>query len=324
MKKQVIAIIGLGYWGTIVTNTLVSMNIFRKIYIYDNDYNKSKIIKKKFGSKVDYLSLNEIKKNKQIKNIFLATPPKENFKILNSLIDFNKNILIEKPGLINSNHYKKIKKKLFLKKNKVSFGYIYIYNNYIRYIKKIIKSKELGKIKYINFQRQNFGPIRNKVSAAYDLATHDISILNFLFKKKIYLKRSINHDILGKKNFDISYLNLKSGEVKIDINVSWLNPEKIRKIIIIGSKKMLLFDEMNHNEPLKIYNNYVNFPKIEKFTKYYFNQSKYIFKGKSKSIKLKETKPLNNEILEFLDNKNNITDINFSEDVIKIIKNIKK
>ena len=127
MKKQVIAIIGLGYWGTIVTNTLVSMNIFRKIYIYDNDYNKSKIIKKKFGSKVDYLSLNEIKKNKQIKNIFLATPPKENFKILNSLIDFNKNILIEKPGLINSSHYKKIKKKLFLKKNKVSFGYIYIY-----------------------------------------------------------------------------------------------------------------------------------------------------------------------------------------------------
>ena len=300
------------------------MNIFRKIYIYDNDYNKSKILIKKFGSKVDYLSLNEIKKNKQIKNIFLATPPKENFKILNSLIDFNKNILIEKPGLINSNHYKKIKKKLFLKKNKVSFGYIYIYNNYIRYIKKIIKSKKLGKIKYINFQRQNFGPIRNKVSAAYDLATHDISILNFLLNKKISLKRSINHDILGKKNFDISYLNLKSGEVKIDINVSWLNPEKIRKIIIIGSKKMLLFDEMNHNEPLKIYNNYVNFPKIEKFTKYYFNQSKYIFKGKSKSIKLKETKPLNNEILEFLDNKNNITDINFSEIIIKIIKNIKK
>ncbi len=324
MKKQVIAIIGLGYWGTIVTNTLVSMNIFRKIYIYDSDYDKSKILKKKFGSKVDYLSLNEIKKKKQIKNIFLATPPKENFKILNSLIDFNKNILIEKPGLINSNHYKKIKKKLFLKKNKVSFGYIYIYNNYIRYIKKIIKSKELGKIKYINFQRQNFGPIRNKVSAAFDLATHDISILNFLLKKKISLKKSINHDILGKKNFDISYLNLKSGEVKIDINVSWLNPEKIRKIIIIGSKKMLLFDEMNHNEPLKIYNNYVNFPKIEKFTKYYFNQSKYIFKGKSKSIKLKETKPLNNEILEFLDNKNNITDINFSEDIIKIIKNIKK
>ena len=120
------------------------------------------------------------------------------------------------------------------------------------------------------FQRQNFGPIRNKVSAAYDLATHDLSILYYLFNKKIVLRNSINHDILRKGNFDISSLNLLSGNIKIDINVSWLNPEKIRKIIIIGSKKMLLFDEMNIKEPIKIYNNYVSFPKIDKFSKNYF------------------------------------------------------
>ena len=324
MKKHIIAIIGLGYWGTIVTNTLVSMKIFKKIFIYDTDFEKAKILKKKFGNKVNYLSLDKIKKNKLIKNVFLATPPRVNFDILVSLIDFNKNILIEKPGLTNLKQYKEIKKKISLKKNKISFGYIYVYNTYIRYLKRIIKSNKLGKIRYINLQRQNFGPIRNKVSAVYDLATHDISILNFLFDKKIFLKETINHDILGKKNFDISYLNLKSGDIKIDINVSWLNPEKIRKIIIIGSKKMLIFDEMNLKQPLKIYNNYVSFPKIAKFTKYYFNHSKYIFKGKSNSIKLKETKPLNNEILEFLGNKKNITDINFSENVIKIIKNIKQ
>ena len=324
MKKHIIAIIGLGYWGTIVTNTLVSMKIFKKIFIYDTDYEKVKIIKKKFGNKVYYLNLDKIKKDRLIKNIFLATPPKINFKLLNLLIDFEKNILIEKPGLINLNQYKKIKDKIVNKKNKLSFGYIYIYNNYVRYIKKIIKTKKLGQIRYVNLQRQNFGPIRNKVSAVYDLATHDISILNYLFDKKILLKRFINHDILGKNNFDISYLNLMSGDIKIDINVSWLNPEKIRKIIIIGSKKMLVFDEMNSKQPLKIYNNYVSFPKIKKFTKYYFNHSKYIFKGKSNSIKLKETKPLNNEILEFLHDKNNITDINFSENIIKVIKDINR
>ena len=207
-------------------------------------------------------------------------------------------------------------------KSNLSFGYIYIYNDYIKYIKRIINSKELGKIRYINLQRQNFGPIRNKVSAAFDLATHDISILYYLLNKKILLKKSINHDILGKKNFDISFLNLRAGEIKIDINVSWLNPEKIRKIIIIGSKKMLLFDEMNISDPVKIYNNYVSFPKIDKFTKYFFNQSKYIFKGKSRSISFKETKPLNNEINEFLKNNESITNIKFSENIIKTIKNI--
>ena len=221
-------------------------------------------------------------------------------------------------------HFRQIKRILKKSKSKVTFGYIYVYNNYIRYLKKIIRSKQLGIIKYINFQRQNFGPIRNKVSAAYDLATHDLSILYYLFNKKIVLRNSINHDILRKGNFDISSLNLLSGNIKIDINVSWLNPEKIRKIIIIGSKKMLLFDEMNIKEPIKIYNNYVSFPKIDKFSKNYFNQSKYIFKGSSKSIRLKDMKPLDNEIKEFINNQKNFTDINFSEKIIQTLKSIKK
>ena len=140
---------------------------------------------------------------------------------------------------------------------------------------------------------------------------------------KLSLKNSINHDVLGKKNYDISFLNLKSGNIKIDINVSWLNPEKIRKIIIIGSKKMLLFDEMNIDEPLKIYNNYVNFPKIVSFTRNIFNQSKYIFKGKSKTIKLNDQKPLDLEIREFINSKINLTNLEFSENIIKIIKKIK-
>ena len=322
MKKEIRAIVGLGYWGTIVTNTVVSMNKFRKIYVFDNDTQKIKNIKKKFGNKIEYISFNKIKNDDQIKNIFLATPPKVNFKLLNTLICKNKNILIEKPGLTNLSQYRKIKDMMKKTKSNLSFGYIYIYNDYIKYIKRIINSKELGKIRYINLQRQNFGPIRNKVSAAFDLATHDISILYYLLNKKIILKKSINHDILGKKNFDISFLNLRAGEIKIDINVSWLNPEKIRKIIIIGSKKMLLFDEMNISDPVKIYNNYVSFPKIDKFTKYFFNQSKYIFKGKSRSISFKETKPLNNEINEFLKNNESITNIKFSENIIKTIKNI--
>jgi len=323
MKKQNIAIIGLGYWGTIVTNTIISMGLFEKIYIYDNDISKVKIIKKKFGNRVVSIKFDQIKNDKKIKNIFLATPPRINFEILKTLIKHKKNILVEKPGMINLRYFDLIEKELKKNKIKLSFGYIYIYNNYIRYLKKIIQSKELGKIKYINFQRQNFGPIRNRVSATYDLATHDISILSFLFDKNIKLKRSISHDILGKNNYDISFLNLEVNRTQIDINVSWLNPEKIRKIIIIGSKKMLLFDEMNINEPIKIYNNYVSFPKIKNFSKLYFNQSKYIFRGKSKSIRLSMQKPLNVEIEEFIKSKRNLTNLRFSKNIIKTLKNIK-
>jgi len=76
---------------------------------------------------------------------------------------------------------------------------------------------------------------------------------------------------------------------------------------------------MNYIAPIKIYNNYVNFPKIDKFTKYYFNQSKYIYKGSSKSIKLIDKQPLKEEIIEFIKNKKIITDINFSKKIIKTL-----
>tara|TARA_Y100000590_G_C15634398_1_gene982398 strand:- start:294 stop:1256 length:963 start_codon:yes stop_codon:yes gene_type:complete len=319
MNKKNIAVLGLGYWGTIVVKTLVSLKKFDKIYIYDVDFEKVNILIEKFKNKVRFIEINQLIKNKAIKYVYLATPPKNNFKLLRKFINAKKNILIEKPGLIKLDQYSKIEKDIKKNKVKLTFGYIYIYNNYIRLIKKIISSKKLGKIKYINFQRQNFGPIRNKVSSVYDLATHDLSILNFLFNKKMYLKKKIGHDILNKKNDDIAYMNLTVGNVKVDINVSWLNPEKIRKIIIIGSKKMLLFDEMNIFAPIKIYNNYVNFPKIDKFSKYFFNQSKYIYKGSSISIRLKSKKPLDEEIKEFIKNKKSITNLKFSKKIIKTL-----
>jgi len=112
MKKEIIAIIGLGYWGTIVTNTLVRLNIFKKIYIHDNDIRKKNILRNKFKGKVFLTSFKDIVTNKNIKNVFLATPPKSNFDILKTLIDAKKNILIEKPGLIKKEHYKIIKRKL--------------------------------------------------------------------------------------------------------------------------------------------------------------------------------------------------------------------
>ena len=319
MNKKNIAVLGLGYWGTIVVKTLVSLKKFDKIYIYDVDFEKVNILIEKFKNKVRFIEINQLIKNKAIKYVYLATPPKNNFKLLRKFINAKKNILIEKPGLIKLDQYSKIEKDIKKNKVKLTFGYIYIYNNYIRLIKKIISSKKLGKIKYINFQRQNFGPIRNKVSSVYDLATHDLSILNFLFNKKMYLKKKIGHDILNKKNDDIAYMNLTVGNVKVDINVSWLNPEKIRKIIIIGSKKMLLFDEMNIFAPIKIYNNYVNFPKIDKFSKYFFNQSKYIYKGSSISIRLKSKKPLDEEIKEFIKNKKSITNLKFFKKIIKTL-----
>ena len=146
-------------------------------------------------------------------------------------------------------------------------GYIYLFNSYIKKIKKIIESKELGTIKYIETQRKNLGPVRNEVGSHMDLGSHDISILRYFFKNKLKLKNKIKRNILKNNISDITTLNISIGNIKCEIISSWLNPTKERKLLIVGSKKMLEFNEMENNHKLKIFNKYAFYPKITKFKK---------------------------------------------------------
>ena len=155
-------------------------------------------------------------------------------------------------------------------------GYVYCFNNYIKKIKEILKSKELGKVLYINFRRQNLGPIRNDVDVDHDLTSHDLSIMIYLFNKNPRLISFSKNYILKKNIADISNLHFRLDNIFIDINNSWINPTKERLIKIIGSKKMLIYDEMNLKEPLKIFNQYANYPKLDFFDKKFLKSKAYI------------------------------------------------
>ena len=200
-------------------------------------------------------------------------------------------------------------------------GYVYLFNTYIEKIKKIINSKELGVIKYIEAQRKNLGPIRNEVGAHIDLGSHDISMLKYIFKKKFKLKNKIERNILKKNISDITTLHITIGNIKCEIISSWLNPTKERKLLIVGSKKMLLFDEMESKNKLKIFNQYASYPQITKFKENYISKNARIYKGKTKNINVKETDTLKNELLHFEKAcKNNIMPITNGKFCLEVLK----
>ena len=323
-KHKSIAVVGCGYWGTIIVNNLIKIG-YKKVHVYDSNPNNSKTLKNKFINVIIEKQLNNILINDKIKNIFFATPPSVNYSIVKKALINKKNIFLEKPGVTKSSDLVKLKKISKKNKNIVMFGYVYCFNYYIKYIKNLLKNKKLGKILYINFQRQNLGPIRNDVDVAHDLTSHDLSIILKLFNK---LPRKISHlkyPILKKNISDISNLHLKINDIFIDINNSWLNPVKVRKIIIVGSKKMLLFDEMNLVEPIKIYNKYAKYPKIQEFKKNFFNSKALIYLGKNFSPKIKVNSPLQSEIKYFLNltpKTKPITDFSFSLKILKFLESI--
>ncbi len=299
MKYFNTAIIGTGYWGSIICKKLTEITK-QKIIIYDKDKNNSNLLKKKFKKKIIIeKSINDILKNKSIKNIILATHPNINYKISKNILK-KKNLFVEKPIVQNKNHLKHLIK--IAKHNKKIFmgGYIYLFNPYIKKIKKILDSKKLGKIKFIDIQRKNLGPIRNKVHSHVDLGSHDISILLYLFNKKINVKKIEKRNILKNNISDISTINLKIDSIKCEINSSWLNPYKERKILIIGTKKMLVFNEMDESNKLKIFHKYGYYPKLKVFKKDYLSNKARIYSGKTNYIKVKNVDSLKEELKHFL------------------------
>lgn len=330
MQKKIV-LIGAGYWGTNIANNLVKLGI-KKFWLYDSSKKSSAILKKRFPKNIIIISnIDKFYKDKNFKYFIYATPPSKNFRLIIPALKNKKIIFIEKPGFKNLNEINFIMKKYPKEVKSVMFGYIYMFNNYINYIKKFINNRKNGKILYIKFQRQNLGPIRNDVDVSYDLSSHDLSIINFLFNnKKFKIIKNQSYKLLNSKIADLSNLSFKINDIFIDINNSWINPDKIRRLIIITKKKMLLFDEMLNKDKIKIYNKYANYPKTELLKNNFFNRKIKIHVGKNISPKIKNNDSLFDEIKFYINSnrkkiyKNKYLNINAGKSILKILSNLNK
>tara|TARA_B100000900_G_scaffold413014_1_gene436009 strand:+ start:771 stop:1763 length:993 start_codon:yes stop_codon:yes gene_type:complete len=320
-KTNEIAIVGCGYWGTNVAKTLISLKI-DNFFCYDVNSENLKTLHKRYKTIKISKNFDEILKNKSIKIIFICVPTSLHYYYAKKSLENNKHIFVEKPVSNKSSHISNLVKIAKTKKLKLMSGYIYIYNKYINYIKKkVIDENKLGKIQYFEFNRKNYGPIRNDVSALWDLAAHDISILKYFYDSKIKDIRFIRTDVNKNKIYDIFNLNFKIKKIPININVSWLYPEKIRQINIIGNKKILLFDELNVINPIKIYNIFKKYPSTKDLSIKYFNPQQKILIEKPYCPKFPKFSPLKDEIFHFLNcikkNKDIITDGKFALNISK-------
>lgn len=303
MDKINVALIGVGYWGPNIFRTLKSLKSCKLKTIIETDVKRQKYIKK-IDAKLKVSSdLSVVLNDNDIKAVIISTPPKTHYRIALKCLKARKNLLIEKPIVSNTKEYRKLLS--IAKKNKLILmaGDLYLFNAAILKIKKLIKSNYLGKIIYFNSQRKNLGRIRNDIDVNWSLGTHDISIIQYLMDYQTPMRCIKNNfSFLQEKISDVSKITLKfKNNITALISVSWLHPEKIRELIIVGTKRMLIYNDLKPEE-VKVINKSVipihsfkgkNLDYDKKFLKFN-NQVK-----KSKILKVKKSQPLKNEINHF-------------------------
>lgn len=291
MEKVVLALVGCGYWGKNYVNTIKNMQTIQLKYIID-------ITKPSISLPYDTIfseSIEDVLKDEEVKGIIIATPPKTHYSIALKALNAGKNVLIEKPITMDSMESKELV--LNAKENNkiLMVGHIFKYNNALREIKKMISRGDLGKIKYIDSRRVSLGPIRNQESALWDLITHDIYTSMYLIDK---MPISISYNGSGENGIDeISTVNLKFPDnIFVSIYANWGHPVKERRIIIGGSEKAILFDDIEISDKLKIYNKGVDYFRNPKdFSEF----SSIIKEGDTIIPKLNFSPPLYEEILHF-------------------------
>jgi len=248
-----IAVIGCGYWGPNLIRNLQQIDGVQATFVCDIEQTKLENIKKAYPHirvTKDYL---EIIKNPEIDAVCIATPLATHFEITKAALLNNKDVLVEKPFTLSSKEARELINLTEEKKRILMVDHTFLFTGAVNKIKELIDRGELGKLYYFDSERVNLGLLRSDTNVIWDLATHDLSIIDYLFDQKpITVSAVCSSHICGKE--EMAHITLKHQEGFIShIHVSWLSPVKLRKILVGGDKKMILYNDIEPVEKIKIY-----------------------------------------------------------------------
>jgi predicted dehydrogenase len=300
MKKTLnVAVAGCGYWGPNLIRNFSALPDCRVKSICDPAPARLKHMKELYPSVEVTSDFDALVSDKEIDAIVVATPVHLHYELAKKSLEAGKHTFIEKPMAQSSAQCAELIAIAEKKKLTLMVGHTFIYSAPVRRIKEIIDTGDIGEVQYISSRRLNLGLFQKDINVAWDLAPHDISIILYLLGRppvsvNCQGKAHVNKDIEDVTNMSIDFPN--GGFATI--HSSWLDPNKIREMVIVGSKRMIVYDDNEPLEKIKIYDKRVETPPhYDTFAEFTYS---YHY-GDIHIPYIKQTEPLKVEAQHFLD-----------------------
>lgn len=249
-----VAVIGVGYWGPNLIRNFLSLDEVENVVACDFDESRLAKMRKQFPGIETTPRLEEILSRSDVEIVAIATPVSSHFEIAKQSLLAGKHCWIEKPmtaSVAEAEELIELAEKHHLK---IFVDHTFIYTGAVRKMKEIITSGRLGEIYYFDSVRVNLGLFQHDVNVIWDLAPHDLSIMDYLLESKPLAVSAIGSCHVGNNLEDIAYLTLEfENNLIAHFHVNWLAPLKIRKTLIGGTKSMIVYDDTEASEKVKIY-----------------------------------------------------------------------
>lgn len=242
-----IAQIGCGYWGPNLLRTFNNIDSCKLISVLELSEERRKYVNKNYPniSCSANESLEKILNDGTIDAVVIASPAHLHFEQAKQCLLAGKHVLVEKPMATKISEVIELQHISNQEGLVLMSGHTFIYNDAVRFIKNEFDQGNLGNILYISTQRLNLGKVRSDVDALWNFAPHDVSIVQYLLdnQQPKHISSS-GMDFIQKGIDDVVFLNLRYEKTLVNIHVSWLDPLKTRKVIVVGSKKMIVYDDV--------------------------------------------------------------------------------
>jgi len=249
-----IAVVGAGAWGKNHIRVFSEIPNVRLKYVCDQDSSKLLSLQKTYPQTKMVQNLEPILRDPEVRGVVVASSAVSHYPLSKELMKADKDVLVEKPMALRTEEAEEMLGISEKRKRVLMVGHLLIYHPVVDRLKEMVTSGDLGNVYYIYTQRVNLGVIRQDENALLSFAPHDLSVILYLLGEQPVMVTGYGESYIQKGIEDVAFLGLQFSDGKMaSIHLSWLDPHKLRKITIVGSKKMVVFDDMEASEKLKIY-----------------------------------------------------------------------
>jgi predicted dehydrogenase len=248
-----VGVIGYGYWGPNLVRNFAEVPGSRVVSVSDFNPARLAAAQARYPG-IKTTDVRELINDPAVDAVVVATPVSTHFELALAALEAGKHVLVEKPLAVNSAQGRRLIEEADRRSLILMVDHTFVYHGAVRKVRELVARGELGKIYYYDSTRINLGLFQHDVNVLWDLAVHDLSIMDFLLSERPRAVSATGLNHLTDVPENIAYLTMYFDDRLIaHVHVNWLSPVKVRRTLIGGSSKMVVYDDLEPSEKIKVY-----------------------------------------------------------------------
>jgi predicted dehydrogenase len=292
-----VGVIGYGYWGPNLVRNFSELPDAQMLMLCDLRPERLALASSRYPRLETTASSQTLINDSRVDAVAIATSVSTHFPLAMAALQAGKHVLLEKPLTSSSDDAQRLIDEAQRRKRVLMVDHTFVYTGAVRKICDLVDKKELGDIYYYDAVRVNLGLFQRDVNVIWDLAVHDLSIMDYVLKARPTAVAAVGMGHVPSAPENIAYLTLFFDNMMGHVHVNWLAPVKIRRTLIGGSQKMVVFDDLEPSEKVKVYGHGVTVDKAGEAA--YATRISYRM-GDMWAPRLDASEPLKTEVTHFV------------------------